>query len=520
MTEKADIVYRLRSGQPIRAIQRETGIHRTIVRRLRDVAQAAGWLSADRVPPDEGEVARVLGQTNSTLLELKHPLDAFRDDLKRWIDEGNSYVVIHQLVSESYPCSEATVRRYIQRTFAPSVRPTMVRPTVAGEIMEVDFGYLGVTYDPNERRNRKTYLFSGRLRHSRKAYRERVFREDQDTFFACHIHAFEYFGGVAQKVVPDNLKAAIVAASFEDPLVNRAYHDLARHYGFLISPCEPYSPRQKGGVESDVKYVKRNFWPLFREGQRRLGREIGDADELAQALKRWSSEVADRHIVHGVGRSPQDLFDSEEYSTLKALPAFRWDRLVCAQAKVQESWRIQFDKAFYSVPHRYIGKTVQILANSHSVRIFFDHEQIAMHRRAQRHWQYLCAPEHAPPNVQAYLALSDRAVLEQARSIAPVVFELTKDILQRQGVDGLRPARALVALQGRYGAQRLERACQRALAYERSEYRCVKTILANNLDLQDPNDPAPRQSSGQTLFRFARRPGYFESSQLQEAFHE
>jgi len=79
----------------------------------------------------------------------------------------------------------------------------------------------------------------------------------QETFFFCHIHAFEYFGGVPRKVTPDNLKAAIIRASFVDPLVNRSYRNLAENYGFMISPCVPYSPRHKGGVENDVKYVKR-----------------------------------------------------------------------------------------------------------------------------------------------------------------------------------------------------------------------------------------------------------------------
>jgi transposase len=69
-------------------------------------------------------------------------------------------------------------------------------------------------------------------------------------------------------VVPDNLKAAIVRASFESPLVNRAYRSLAQYYGFLVSACPPASPELKGGVEIDVKYVKGNFLPLFTERQK------------------------------------------------------------------------------------------------------------------------------------------------------------------------------------------------------------------------------------------------------------
>ncbi len=520
MTEKLDIVDRLRVGQSIRAIQRETGVHRTIVRRVRDLATEAGWLSSDRQPPDQGEVARLLATARSTSREATHPLDAFATDISRWLEEGNTFLVIHQLISETYACSEATVRRYVQKHYPQARRLTMVRPTVAGEILEVDFGYLGITYDPQERRNRTTYLFSARCRHSRKAYRERVFRQDQHAFFSGHIHAFEYFGGVPQKVVPDNLKAAVIVASFKDPLVNRAYHELSRHYGFLICPCEPYRPRLKGGVESDVKYVKRNFWPVFREHQRRLGRQIPDGEELVEALRRWSVEVADEHMIHGVGRSPQEIFESEERPALKTLPPQRWDCVVCAQAKVQETWRIQFDSAFYSVPYRHVGRTVQILANATSVRIFFDYHQIAMHRRARRKWEYLQNAEHAPANVAAYLAENDQAILVRARSIGAAVEQLASQILSRTGVDGLRPARALLALKGRYGAQRLQHACERALAFEQAEFRSVKAILAKGLDLEDPRDVIPQTSDGQGLFRFARRPGYFDPSYVEEESYE
>ena len=123
----------------------------------------------------------------------------------------------------------------------------MRRETTAGEVMEVDFGYLGLTWHTTTRSRRRTWVFSGRLRHSRRAYREVVFDQKQETFFACHIHAFEWFGGVSEKATPHNLKAAIIVASFEDPVVNRAYRELALHYGFLISPCLPYHPEHKGG---------------------------------------------------------------------------------------------------------------------------------------------------------------------------------------------------------------------------------------------------------------------------------
>lgn len=513
MSEKTDVIRRLRLGQAVRAIARETGLHRSGVRRLREIALAAGWLDPEETEPSEEEIAAALARPSA--LDTEHPLDAYRDDFERWTSEKMSYVVMHQLIAERYPCSEATVRRYVQRQFPNVDRPVMVRATTPGEIMEVDFGYLGITYDPAEKRNRKTYVFSARLRHSRHAYRERVYRQDQQTFFGCHTHAFEHFGGVPEKVVPDNLKAAVIEASAHDPIVNRAYHDLARHYGFLISPCLPATPRHKGGVESDIKYVKRNFWPMFVERQRQLGHETPYGDELADALVRWDEEVASERLVKGLGRSPREIFESEERESLGELPVARWDPLTVARAKVQQTWRVQFDRAFYSVPHRYVGKEVHILADSRCVRIFFDNQQITMHQRATEPWQYRRRSEHAPPELEEAMNATREGLLRKAAAISAEVHQVAREIFERSGVDGMRPVRGLLAFQRSHGAQRLTAACRRALAYERAEYRCVKNILTAKLDL-GVEEASVRCSDGQHVYKFARRPGYFSDESLME----
>jgi transposase len=507
MVEKVDVIRRLRKKQSIRAIHRETGIHRTIIRELRDIAIQKGWLEKATPLPLEYTLQVALHHLHNIESQRSHPLDTWKEEIKRWVDEGYSFIVIHQLVRQYYQCSESTVRRYIHRWFPSEPKAVMVRVSIPGEVMEVDFGYLGITYDPVERRNRKTYLFSGRLRHSRKSHRERVFDQKQETFFEAHIHAFEYFNGVPEKVVPDNLKAAVVKASFEDPVVNRAYRDLACHYGFLISPCLPYSARHKGGVENDIKYVKNNFWPLFKEQQKQRGSTVPDAGELTKALDEWTKQVSELRIIKGVGRSPQDIFETEEQHALGPLPPYRWDPVTWAQAKVHENWRIQFEKAFYSVPYRYIGHTVLVMANSKVVRIFFEYQEITSHRRARRLWEYVRKSEHAPPKPEEYMSATRQSLLLWAHKMGPSVGLVTRAIFNTKGVDGLRPVRALLSFEKRYGSVRLNTACKRALLYDTPTYQSVKSILTKNLDSLDPDIPV--ESTGQQQFRFARESGYF-----------
>ena len=226
--ELLDIVRRLRMNQSIKAINRETGKHRRVIRRILELAEQEGWLDAARELPSEQQLQEVYHEQRGGADSGRHPLDARRDQIEGWRREGYSFLVIHELLQQrGVEYSETTVRRYIHRHFPSPLRPVMRRETRPGEVMEVDFGHLGLTWDAATRSRRRSWVFSGRLRHSRRAYREVVFDQQQQTFFACHMHAFEWFGGVPEKVTPDNLKAAVIVASFEDPLVNRAYRELA-----------------------------------------------------------------------------------------------------------------------------------------------------------------------------------------------------------------------------------------------------------------------------------------------------
>lgn len=502
MAEYRDILRRLRVAMGPRLIQRETGIHRTIIRNLREIAEVEGWLDPQTPLPSEEEIQRVRTQMTEKK-DAPHPLGAYLEEFRQWVKQGYSYVVMHQLIANRYACSEPTVRRFVQKYLPTQVKPVMVRPTVPGRDMEVDFGYLGITYDAQNRRNRKTYLFSGRLRHSRLAYRETTFDQKEQSFFLGHMHAYEYFGGVAEKTMPDNTKAAVISASYEEPIINRLYHELAEHYGFLINPCPPYEPRKKGGVENDIKYVKRNFWPLFVEKQKTLGRAVPHHEDLVRELESWTREVSETRIIRGVGRSPREIFETEERQALKSLPSCRWDPVSWGQPLVDKDFLVQFHKAFYSVPYQYIGTRVVVLGSRQTVRIYIGSAEIARHDRAQRPWQIVRNPLHAPPHMEQYMNTTSAGLVRWAMSLGESVGQVAQSIMADKAVDGMRPVRALIRLAHRYSTDRLERACERALRYDTANYRSVKEILKKNMDMLPAEDPT--EPSGQTVFRFQRQ---------------
>jgi transposase len=509
MTEYREIVRRLRAGMGLREIQRDTGMHRTIVRAIRGMAEVEGWLDVQQPLPSEEAVQKVRAGAQGRKKE-RHPLLGYLEEFRQWVKAGHSFVVMHQLIKDRYPCSEATVRRFVQKYLPSGRKPVMARETVPGEDMEVDFGYLGISYDCVSRRNRRTFLFSGRLRHSRLAYREATFDQKARTFFLCHMHAYEYFGGVARKTIPDNLKAAVIQASYQEPLINRVYHNLAEHYGFLISPCPPRDPRKKGGVENDIKYAKRNFWPLFVERQKSMGHEVPVFQDLVAALEGWTREISEVRTISGVGQTPREIFESEERRQLLLLPSSRWDPLSWAEPIVGDDFLVQFEKAFYSVPYEFIGKRVVVLGSLQQVRIFDGVVEIALHQRAEKPWQTVRNPLHAPPYLQEYLESSSQGLIHWAHRIGESVGAVAEFIMADKAVDGMRPLRALLRLAQKYPADRMERACARALRYDTASYSSVKAILARGLEQLPPEDAT--EPSGQKVFRFQRHGEDFDCS--------
>lgn len=505
--ELKEIVTRLKLGHSIKQIHREIGIHKTVIRKLKKIARAHNWLasSAEKLPAEEDIYAAYYGTDQS---KSPHALDALSDELKKYAEDKLSYVVIHQLIRSRVSCSASTVRRYMQSRIETSIPKSVVlRPREMG-VMEVDFGRLGAMYDDSEKRNRVAYIFSGRLRCSAKAFRTVVFDQKQETFWECHIRAFEYFGGVPERVVPDNLKAAVVKASFTDPVINRGYHELAEYYGFLIDPCQPYKPQHKGGVENDIKYVKRNFYAAFRERQRQKGRDIPLARECLQALREWERDIADRRILRSVGLSPDELFVQEQ-PFLRPLPSERFDPVTWKQCTVRRDGRIGFDRSTYTVPDTLTGKEVLIAANSRNIRIFHRHCLVAEHLRASRPYQDVVKPEHLSYRALAFIEHTREGLLHRAKAVGPEVENLVRLLLEDRAVSRQRAAWGILSLAQKYGPLRVNAACARAIAYDAPRYDTVKRILEQKLDALPEHSTL--DSHGQGHLTFAREPGYFNT---------
>lgn len=286
-----EILYELRAGQSERAISRHTRMHRKTIHQYHEWAKRAGLLEGEL--PSVGQLEQ---RVQAELGELHMPIqissvEPFRTQVETLAAQGvDGTVIWRRLQERGYAGSLSSVYRFLNRekqVHGPEVVVRVEREP--GEEGQVDFGYAGEMLDESSGKWRKTWAFVMSLAWSRHMYVEFVFDQRVETWLELHRRAFEYFGGVPKRIVPDNLKAAIARASQDDPQVQRAYRECAEHYGFVIAPCRPRTPQHKGKVERGVQYVKRSFL---------AGREPGSVRQANREVKDWCLTVAGQR-VHG-----------------------------------------------------------------------------------------------------------------------------------------------------------------------------------------------------------------------------
>lgn len=491
-----ELLLQFRNHASDRAIQRVTGMHRKTVKRYRSWAETHG-LVAGRLPPLD-ELERLLQASMPEPLPPQNhsSLETFRPLVVQLRKEGIEMTAILQRLQErGFTGSYSAVRRFVKR-LEERQPDVMVRVECRpGEEAQVDFGFAGLMYDPATHQLRRTWAFVMTLSWSRHTYVEFAFDQKLPTWLLLHRHAFEWFGGVPARLVIDNLKAAIVDACFHEPVVQQSYRECAEHYGFQLAPCRLATPRHKGKVESGVHYVKRNFL---------AGRTPTALTQANQDVRTWCMTTAGRRI-HGTTREqPLARFQNTEAMRLKPLPTTPYDLAIWKEATVGSDGHITFDNAYYSIPFRMPkGSKVRVRGGTQFVTIFGPgYEALATHDRAQHPGQRLTHPDHLPPEKAAGLALNRETCRRAATAIGPATDQIVTTLLADPVVDRLRTVGRLLRLGERYGNERLEAACGRALHYGEPTYLTVKRILMGEWDAQPAVALPP---SPPTAYHFARR---------------
>lgn len=475
MFQYRQVLVRLRAGDTVREIARSGLMGRDKLGALRAVAEQQGWLDAGADVPDDEAIVAALGagrRASSTVSSV----EPHREVVKRWFESGVQGRAIHAALKRehAYGGSYSAVVRMLRQLRGEVPPEVTVRLSFApAEAVQVDFGAGPVLNHPDGK-PRRTWAFVMTMCHSRHQYVEFVWDQSSATWLGCHRRAFEWFDGVPERVTIDNAKCAIVKACSHDPLVQRAYAECAEGYGFKIDACPPHDPQKKGIVESGVKYVKGNFLPT---------RTFRDLTDLNAQARRWVMQEAGTR-VHGTTREQPLVLYALERPLLRRLPAVTPDLGTWHRVVLHRDCHVQHDRAFYSAPFALAGKTLWLRATDSVVALYEDYRHLATHPRAQRPGQRVTLADHMPPQARAFFERDRRWCDTQARAVGTRCAELVARLLSDRIAERLRAAQGVLALGKRYGAVRLEAACERALAHDSPHYRTVKTILATGADQQ------------------------------------
>jgi transposase len=432
-------------------------------------------------------------------------VDRWQPAIERLRAKGAGATAIHdwlRLHEPEFEGSLSSIKRLVrrlERDAGPKPQdvaiPVETRP---GEVAQVDFGYVGLRYDPERGVLRKSWLFVMTLGHSRHMFCQIVFDQRIETWVRLHVEAFEYFGGVPRVIVPDNLKAAVVRAAFGidgEPVLNRTYCELARHYGFQIDPAPPRQPEKKGMVERGVGYVKRNFCATH---------ESVDIDVDRAELARWTLAIAGGRRHGTTGRKPLEHFEEDERAALEPLPRARLELVVWKKARLHRDSHVQIDGAFYSAPWKLLGQDLWVRCAAHSIAIHHEDRHLYTHPRVPR-GERSTIDSHLPEHRRDYRHRSREHWISKARAIGEEVEHLAAAIFDSDEVFyQLRKVQAVVTHLETFPRERARAAARRALFFGCLKYGAIKTILRNGLDLVPLPEEKGRAWSQGSLF--ARRP--------------
>jgi len=379
----------------------------------------------DIVSLGDKEILTLFKSTRVT--ESKYPLPDFA---KVHVELRNKIVtltLLHEEYIESCPNKHGYGFTWFcnqYKAYAKKINPSMHLTHKAGEKTFIDFS--GKTVDivnPQDGVITKAELFIAVLPASGFAFIKAIASQKKRDFIDAHVDMFEYFGGVTELLVPDNLKSAVTRADNYDPDVNPDYAAMARHYGSAVMPTRGYKPKDKAHVELSVKLVQR--WILAR--LRHF--TFYSIAELNKEIERLAPLYHDKVMKH-LGKSRRELFIELDKPALMPLPNTRYEYKEFKLLKVSKDYHIQLEHNFYSVPYQLIGKKVEVWFGAKIVTITYEGKTVATHPKLLHKGAYSTHHEHMASSHQKYLEWSPGKIMNWGLTIGTETAKLFKNIME------------------------------------------------------------------------------------------
>jgi transposase len=375
------------------------------------------------------------------------------------------------------------------RAWADKQQLVMRQVHRAGEKCFVDYAGKKPSYVKPETGERvECELFVAVMGASNYTYAEATASQKSHDWIASHVRLVEFFGGVPEVIVPDQLKSGVVIASRYEPAIQRTYQEWSQHYATTILPARPASPRDKAKVEVGVLVAER--WILARL------RNVTcfSLDELNEHIARLLADLNGR-VMRRYKKTRREIFEEIDRPVLAPLPTIRFSPGDWSYAIVGPDYhvRVERDGHDYSVPYKLVGDNVEIRVGAATVEIFTpgNNKRVAAHVRSFVRGGVTTLLEHMPASHRKHRDESVGDYLAWSEQVGPCTHTLVRAILDERPhpEHGFRSCRGLKSLTKRYTPDRIEAACERALVAGARSYLNVESILKHGLDKQPLSTP-------------------------------
>jgi transposase len=506
MIDVREVLRRWQSGQSARTIAKSGIVDRKTAQRYIHAALASGVTESTEL--DDAAVAtvarRVQERPKAPPSTAKKTLLEHRDRIEAWLGAPRPLrlVRIRELLArDGVDVSYTTLRRFAHDELGWRERPTSVRIDDAppGEEAQVDFGEMGFVTDADGKR-RKLHVLVVVLTMSRYMFVWPTFAQTMAALCEGFDAAWKFFGGVPHRVVPDNMTPIVMRADPQHPLLQRAFVEYAQARGFFVDPARVRRPQDKARVENQIAFVRERWF----DGER----WTADEDELRRAAEAWCRDVAGARVHGTTRRVPREVFDAEEKQHLLPAPTAPFDVPTWTLAKIHPDHHAQVGRALYSLPTRFIGKTLDVRVDRSSVRFYVAAELVKMHARVEP-GRRSTDPSDYPVGKSDYALRSVDGVKRRAREHGEHVGDLADRLLGGAlPWVKLRQGYGLLRLCDRYGKDRVNALCARALAFDVIDVprleRMLKTAIQTETDARATGKVIVLPTS-----RFARDPSCF-----------
>jgi transposase len=502
-------ILRLRhdAGLSLREIARSLNLSVGVVSKYLQLAATAGIGWPPPVDLDEDALALKL-QPAPAANPPTIPLPNFAELHQELRRKGVTLQLLWEEYAQANPSGHYSYSHFcvLYREWRHRLSPTMRQTHAPGDKLFVD--YCGPTVpviDALSGEVRQANIFVAVLGASNYTYAEATFTQQLHDWVRSHVRAFEFFGGVPRLLVPDNLKSGVNKACRYEPALSRTYAEMLEHYDTAALPARPYKPRDKAKVEVGVQIVER--WVLAR--LRKL--TFFTLTDLNAAIRRLLDALNHKPFKKLPG-SRHSHFESLEKATLKPLPPRAYEYAEWKKARVHIDYHVEIDGHYYSVPHSFIKRQLDVRITATTIECFLNHQRIAVHPRSDRKGGHSTITEHMPKSHRAHLEWTPGRFLNWAISIGPHTRDLVQSLLTNRPHPemGFRSCLGLLSLEKRFGKERLEAACRRALALSAPTRSSVLSILEKGLDSQPLPDSESEAAATPLVHENVRGAAYYQ----------